>query len=675
MGFLSKGRKETSTELGISAFTDQGGTPLPATIFGDMGMALYPEPSFQTHVDHAYTKNELVYACILEKATSLPDAPLRVFASDGMGDPREGHPLRQLIMNPNPVTYEFELFEMTSIHLDLAGNAFWEIVLNNAGIPTELWPLRPDRVRILPRRDGWHEYGYVLGNGKAVPLGRNVIHFKMPNPSDPYLGQAPLRPALRAIALDNEATDFVKVLLQNRAVPGSVITVEQKIDEALVNRLTEKWMDRFGGNRNGRPAFMQKGMTVQPLGLNLDELEFPDLRTISESRICMALGVPPILVGAKVGLDRSTFANYAEARSAFWEETMMPLEKRIAQTVHRKLLPYFEGPRPRRVVVRFDNSDVRALRESEGKRWELATAALRAGGITLNQFARYVGLPDIGPNGDVYLRPAGVIPYDAEGNPTIELTPPAPPAQPSTPDQPTDPATGEPVAAAAGMRSLPGTKVMERRATKVQVEGCTAAVSAFVLRQQAVIMNDLDSQKMSRMAVKVNWNDDVWQAWTDDLAEIIENYSKGFARAGARLVDSQVDLSVMDAYIEKAALRKALDWNMATRDAIAAAAGGPADTWRQDVMQVFDLAANSRASNLASSTATEMHSFGKVDTAKRVGHEFKVWSHTPTCPSVAHAVLDGQRVRVEDVFSNGARWPGDGDRDGCQCSVVVRGAG
>jgi HK97 family phage portal protein len=441
---LLRGPQTIPAFPGIGDPSDAG--PVRASAFfdfiGGSPDALYPEPNFPSNADVGFDKNELVYACIMEKATSLPDAPLRVFGPDGMGKPREDHPLRQLISNPNPCATEFELMELTSIYLDLAGVAFWEIVLGRSGKPVELWPLRPDLVRILPRKDGNHEYGYVLGGGKLVDLGTNVLKFTMPNPMHPWLGQAPMRPANRAVALDNEATDFVKHLLQNRAVPGTVIETEQKIDETLTERLTEKWIQRFGGNNRGRPAFMQKGMKVHPVGLDLQKLEFPDLRTLSESRICMSFGVPPILVGAKVGLDRSTFSNYREARVSLWEETLMPLQKRMQQTIVKRLLPMLEGPRPRRTVVRFDNSEVLALRESEGKRWELGTQALRAGGISRQQFCRYVGLPD--PGGEpVYLTPAGVIPSDVEGKPLHPEDAQPEPEPTEDEDEQVDPDTAE----------------------------------------------------------------------------------------------------------------------------------------------------------------------------------------------------------------------------------------
>ncbi|WP_304455990.1 phage portal protein [Nocardiopsis sp. YSL2] len=72
-----------------------------------------------------------------------------------MGEAKENHPLRAACSRTrNPILSEFELFELTVIHMMLAGTAFWEIVRDQAGRPVQLWPLRPDLVRfwLQPKR-------------------------------------------------------------------------------------------------------------------------------------------------------------------------------------------------------------------------------------------------------------------------------------------------------------------------------------------------------------------------------------------------------------------------------------------------------------------------------------------------------------------------------------------
>lgn len=261
-------------------------------------------------------------------------------------------------------------------------------------------------------------YGFILDpttsarnvTSAIIPVeSRDIIHVKYSNPLNAYFGQAPLRPAARAVSLDNAATDFVDTLLRNYAVPGVVIKTATETTQAVADMLKRKWKAAFQGNRRGEPAVLQAGMDVQPLGMSLHDLEFPDLRAYSESRICAALQVPPILVGAKVGLDRSTFTNYQEARKQLWEEGIFSLQRRFREPVERQLLPEFSGTGRQRVTVRWDNSDVLALQEAESAKWERAVNALSHGGITVNDFRRVVGL-DTDPAGDVFLLPRGSVP-------------------------------------------------------------------------------------------------------------------------------------------------------------------------------------------------------------------------------------------------------------------------
>jgi HK97 family phage portal protein len=434
MGWLTGPRVERKT-IGLQVPSgDQAVIPMPPFGGGKPNLdgMLYPDSSYETFARNGYGRNELVFACISEKAQSLPQSVLRVWpASSSGGEPVESHRLRELIAQPNPVTNEFEFFELSVTYLDLAGNCYWLVQRARDGLPAELWPLRPDLVRILPTLDPrvWR-YGYVLDPSAAargqepdvvsIPPG-DLIHIKYPNPLDAYFGQAPLRPASRASTLDNAATDFVDGLLRNDAVPRVVVTTQQEIDQTVADRLKAMWRRN---TRRGEPSFLQMGMDVKVLGLNLRDLEFPDLRTISESRICMALGVPPILVGAKVGLDRSTFTNYGEARVSFWEETVMPLQRRFLEPVRTRLLPEFSGVGRSRVELRWDNSQVLALQESEQARWDRATNALARGGVTLNDFRRTVGLDPV-ENGDVFLMPAGVTPMPADGDLQPALPAPA----------------------------------------------------------------------------------------------------------------------------------------------------------------------------------------------------------------------------------------------------------
>jgi len=421
MGWLTAKQQDFATN------SDDGGRHIILDPFGvrraNNADEVSQDGSYDNYVKNAYSRNELAYACIAYRAESLPQSVLRVFP-DSRRDilPINEHPLRRLFEQPNPEISEFEFWELSSTYKDIAGTAFIYIVRSISDTPAELWPLAPNLISVQPIPER-RTYQWIYRPDPMRPEIRIAIHkddmirVRYPNPdtSDPgfrYFGQPPLRPAARAVSVDNAATNFVSQILKNHAVPMTVIETEEKIDKPLHERLRALWQEAFGGARRGTPAFLQKGMKVHELGLSLTDLEFPDLRSVSETRICGAFRVEPVLVGAKVGLEHNAYKDYHQARLSFWEEAMVSEQRRWVEPMRKKLLPSYTGIGRRRIRLDWDNTGVLALRESQGDVWQRATEALARGGITRNDFRRIVGLPIV-PNGDVFLTPSGVEPQDS----------------------------------------------------------------------------------------------------------------------------------------------------------------------------------------------------------------------------------------------------------------------
>jgi hypothetical protein len=110
-----------------------------------------------------------------------------------------------------------------------------------------------------------------------------------------------------------------------------------------------------------------------------------------------------------VGLEHNAYKDFREARLQFWEETMLPEQRRFIDPVRGRLLKPFLGVGRRSVRVAWDNSEVLALKEALDSKWSRATNALARGGITVNDFRMEVELPTV-PGGNVFLVPAGVVP-------------------------------------------------------------------------------------------------------------------------------------------------------------------------------------------------------------------------------------------------------------------------
>jgi len=275
----------------------------------------YSTVDYATLAESGYAFNALIWACIREIATSAAEAPLRVYERAASGDIVEipDHPLRQLIRRPNPYQTEFEFIEDTLTLLNIAGNAYIELERNRADRIVGLWPIRPDRMAVIPGGDKIRGYEYTIGDQSAYLPRRDVIHIRYPNPLNDYYGMSPIAAIARIADIDNSAIDFIKMFFDNGAVPLGIFKTRRRIDQIEADRIKGRWKDRLQGNWHDIAVIDAEG-EYQQVGVDLAQLDLTSLTNLTESRICAAFGVPPVIVGANVGLERSTYCLPANAR-------------------------------------------------------------------------------------------------------------------------------------------------------------------------------------------------------------------------------------------------------------------------------------------------------------------------------------------------------------------------
>ncbi|HEY1407399.1 MAG TPA: phage portal protein, partial [Promineifilum sp.] len=256
-----------------------------------------------------------------------------------------------------------------------------------------------------------YEYA-VPGQSPVTMRAEDVIDFKLFDPLNLYRGYPPAAVAGRVGDVDNATTDYLKLFMEKGGMPPGLLKTKQKLIDTDVNDIRRRWSERYGGFSHWlEPAVLDSDAEYQKVGLTFEEMGFDVLDARSEARICMVIGVPPILVGAKIGLDRATYSNYGEARLAWWEDTLIPQYRNFENVIANDLAPEFgEG-----LTVEFDFDDVPALKESEDAKWGRAGAALAGGYITVNEAREHVGLDTIGQPGEVFLRPSSASETDMSG--------------------------------------------------------------------------------------------------------------------------------------------------------------------------------------------------------------------------------------------------------------------
>ena len=132
------------------------------------------------------------------------------------------HPLLDLLERGtgNPRLNGFSCIQLTAMHLDLVGEAFWLIEKNDLGVPETFWPLPPSWVRRLPTEE--HPFYELNTDGVLgdVPASM-VVPFIDPDPQNPYQRGTGISKSLDdEIQIDEYAAKHQKSFFLNRARPA-----------------------------------------------------------------------------------------------------------------------------------------------------------------------------------------------------------------------------------------------------------------------------------------------------------------------------------------------------------------------------------------------------------------------------------------------------------------------
>ncbi len=380
------------------------------------GKAELPSNSFEVYAREGYSKNELVYACIEELATSAAEP--RMHAKVG-GQWTTEHPVVELLNRPNPFMDGFEFWATVIMHRSLAGNAFALKVRSASQRVVELWLLRPDRVRVVPDRGRFiARYEYDAGDGDLYQLPvEDVIHWKTRNPLSEFYGMPPLMAAAGRVDLDNYMKDFVKSYFTNAGVPAGMLTTKTALTPAQKEAIRQRFSGDFGGAKGWHGLMILEGaeasFTALTAELGPSGLVVPNLDEISEARIAMVFGVPLTIIGARLGVSSSSYANKRSDRESFWDEHLAPLYKEMSGPLNSRpkdvrrvgLTADFPGVQE----VAFDLSDVRALQEDQDKIHARYRANLQAGGMTMEEFREKTGLAAEVPSAGTFLIPSNMV--------------------------------------------------------------------------------------------------------------------------------------------------------------------------------------------------------------------------------------------------------------------------
>jgi HK97 family phage portal protein len=346
-------------------------------------------------------RNEVVSICLGWIGDNYTQPEFQVCEKEGsVWEPIEDHPLTKLLAKPNPYYGASALWQAVVTSEAVSGNGY--LIKGRPdrgwGQPMELWYLPHWQVFPQWDTDGRHfitHYIYrVPGKGDQRLAVEDVIHFRRGLSLSNYRsGEAPLGPLIREICSDNEATTYTIAILGNSGVPNVAISADGPnviIPEDEAQKLQASFHTKFGGDNRGRAMVCTRAMKVAPLGWSPEQMALDKLPQRAEARLCAALRVPPMVVGLNVGDNQRTYANMGEARQMAYEDCLMPLQARHAETLQSQLLRDMGGD-PETQLCRYWYENVRALAEDEDAKSGRAVEQFKAGIITRRQALGMVG--------------------------------------------------------------------------------------------------------------------------------------------------------------------------------------------------------------------------------------------------------------------------------------------
>lgn len=366
-----------------------------------------------------YLRNsQIVYACIEKKAQAATDPELIVerLAADGEYEAVENHPAIALMTKPNPFD-DLESFMRAWVASDnIAGVFYAEIVRSRAGVPVELYPLLPLNVFPQYRGDVLTHYEYWVDGRCISYLPEDLLIYRRHPLGSMYAGVSPLIVALGAIDADVAATEFVRGFFDNGGSPSGIINFKDRsLTEEEMTMYQQRWRSKYGrggSDRGGVAVFDKAQVEYTAVGSNLDELNSDTQTSINEARICMVFGVPPILIGAYVGLLHvNQRASVREAQQDFWMNTMSPDLKTKRKFLDMFLLSLFEDEqliRSKQIRFNWDMSQVSALQDDLDSMVTRAAGAYKGGIISRNEARGMIGydpLEEGDERGDEFFKP------------------------------------------------------------------------------------------------------------------------------------------------------------------------------------------------------------------------------------------------------------------------------
>ena len=314
-----------------------------------------------------YRTSVPVYRAVKLRSDAVDRARLKVYRLNRDGEQEwvgEADPVQGLLDRVNQDWTRSRMWRAVETYLCLWGQSFrW---INKGGSPDpaawEIWPLRPDKVKVMVAKDGTIA-GYVHDphGSRFAMLPDEVIWDRYFNPQDHFKGQSPLEAVRGWVQMQLDMVEFNHQQFKHGLLVSNLAFFLESPELGDIELFQERLSDRYSGMENAQRPIIAPGQgSVQNLGLSNRDMEFIQGIQLAKEQVADSLGVPEELMA---GAQHPTFSNREAAIKDFYANTVTQEWDLLASEMQEQFVPML--PRAYRdVILRFDTEEIAEMQES-----------------------------------------------------------------------------------------------------------------------------------------------------------------------------------------------------------------------------------------------------------------------------------------------------------------------
>lgn len=610
-----------------------------------------------------YQSQDNLKAVVDYLANSIAQLPMKVYKRQGETDRERDRTssAAKLLWIPNQDQTSYEFIRAVATEYFVFGCVYvW--VIPDADSPSGY------QMRIIPsewvtKSIGGSAYAadaiqVTIGSGRSVEIPRTeFVQFKTYSPGSPGGYVSPVSALRQTLQEQIEAGNFRKQLWHSSGRlnaqllrPANVQPWDDETRKRFITAFREGWA--AGGDKAGSIPLLEDGMEIKPFETSFKEQQWAESIKLSREAVAAAYGVNPSLIWHT---DSQTYASAKDNARALYADCLGPVIQMLQQRINSFLFPMV-GADPD-TYVEFDLTE--KLKGSFEERASILQASVGGPWITRNEARADNNLPPI-EGGDELIVPLNVV----EGG---QASP-----------QDTHMEAQEPMATVS---TNAGLEIIKAKAMEVRVKASdptedeqnrlAEALQKFFKRQAASILPRLGRD---------DWfNEKRWdKELADDIEPILDDIADAHGKEGAKEIGSEYITEQTRAYIRAMAEGRAHATNVKTVEKITEAYDSydPEDEESVSPADVMEKRVADDAPTIGTTLATVMSGWATLESGRQAQQQgvrkrvMKEWVTGPN-PRQSHAAMNGERVGIDDTFSNGAYWPGDdaiGPDESCNCN-------